>query len=134
MRSKLTNLILEIEKDCAPTQENTDKLLNLIKLMYEKNESIYIPSYKTTGGQYAFPALETNFGNCLVMITDMKYFKTNLTSDVMFTSIRTLFDVYFDNKDDCAGIVINPVTETEIFLSKQGIEMLSLKRKGLFVI
>lgn len=62
------------------------------------------------------------------MLSNEQYFRNAYGTDMVMTSIRKIFDIYFQD-DSLDGIIINAGTEAEILLQRQVIEVLELKTK-----
>lgn len=75
-----------------------------------------------------FVLLIQNVGRYLVMLSNEQYFRNAYGTDMVMTSIRKIFDIYFQD-DSLDGIIINAGTEAEILLQRQVIEVLELKTK-----
>lgn len=124
----LTNIILEVRKTNAQNQELLIKMLEIIEDFYANDTWVICPASHNDNNEHFFGLAETNVGRYLVMLSNEQYYRNAYGTDMIMTSIRKIFDIYFqDNSLD--GIIINAGTEAEILLQRQVIEMLELKTK-----
>ena len=62
----------------------------------------------------------------MIILSDNKYFRNKFATDIIITSIRKVFDIYFENQDRYYGVALNPGTDAEMILTKVGIDCLNL--------
>ena len=126
---ELTNIILEMPIREKPSYELRFKFLSKLIEMWINDDWIlaYAMVITDTNGvkRFGFQSLETEEGCFLMMLSHPKYFKKKFSSNMMTTSIRELFDVYFRNKEELDGIIINPDTDEQIGLDKSSMEILN---------
>jgi ABC-type transport system substrate-binding protein len=123
----LTDLILEIRKTNAQDEEKLNDFMDEIEKMYHENKWVVYPTVTDKDGGQSFSIAKLPTGLYLVMCSNQKYFLNKFGTNIFVSSIRKIFDVYLTNKDDFAGIIINPATDAEILLQKCIIEQLELR-------
>lgn len=102
----LTNIILEVRKTNAQNQELLMKMLDIIEYLYANDVWLPSPARHNEQRQSFFSVAQNNYGIYLVTLSDEKYFRNAYGTDMIFMSIRKIFDMYFqDNNLD--GIIIN---------------------------
>lgn len=123
--SKLTETILKI-RETNSSDESIRDFLDTIEEMYKNDTWVTIPAFRNDKGQQFFSSIDLPIGNCVIILSDNKYFRNKFATDMIITSIRKVFDIYFENQDRCCGIAINPDTDAEMILTKVGIDCLNL--------
>lgn len=126
---ELTNIILEMPiREKSPYELRFKFLSKLIEMWINDDWILaYAMVITDTNGveRLGIQSLKTEEGRYLMMLSHPKYFKKKFSSNMMATSIRELFDVYFRNKEQLIGIIINPDTDEQIGLDKSSMEILN---------
>ncbi len=120
--SKLSEAIYTCKDD--PKKENLP--LQVLATMYANNDYLYIPTNEDEQGRICvnwctFPEF-IDKGEFFPINSDMKFFRNRLGTGVMIFGVKKVFEIVMTKKENCGGIVLNPLTDCECFMSKEGVK------------
>ncbi len=120
----LTDIILQVRQTSAKNNDLLLRFLDIIEDLYANDVWIFCPS-TSINNKESFSIAKNSVGRFLVILSDKKYFRNKYGTNIVFISIRKVFEMYFED-NDLDGIIINADTDAEILLQRQVIDTLNL--------